>query len=343
MTAQVPFAPPRIPEPETGAGVIEGADAGVVEDARARQRRERRLGGALLLAAVIAAVLVASGGGGGGGGQHAGRQPAGSGNGAGPAHASATTSFPGAPATQKNGYGVSSGVCPLAPPNRYLPPRSGCVTVRHADVNGDGRPDLIIVYSRLSRQKLNWPSGTPPSFRHDFSAKAAFLRVVLAGGGSVTVKIVGADGTLNGSRNEAKAAAIDSVAHVNADPGDEIFLEVGRISSGATGVAYGFHDGRLIPAGVYLSYNGDSGVEAGFDCLPGNPPRLIQRYFTFVGPNELTRSWRETEVVYAWDGPKLAQLSKHTFKQLVALKFQPRDSLRSSETQIGTGCIHGVS
>jgi hypothetical protein len=272
-------------------------------------------------------VLIASGGGGGGGGQHAGRQPSGSGNGGGPAHASASTNFPGAPSTQKNGYGVASGVCPLAPPNRYLPPRSGCVTVRHADVNGDGHPDLVIVYSRLSRQKLDWPSGTPPSFRHDFRAKAAFVKVVLAGGGSVTARIDGVNG--------AKAAAVDSVAHVNADPGDEIFLEVGRISSGATGVAYGFHDGRLIPAGVYLSYNGDSGVEAGFSCVPGNPPRLIQRVSMFEGPNEFTRSWRETTVVYAWHGPTLVELSHHTFKRLVRLK--------ASETRIGQGCIHGVS
>jgi hypothetical protein len=343
VTVQVPLAPPPIPAPETGAGVIEGADAGVIEDARARQRRQRATGLALLLIAVVAGVLIATGGGGGGGGRQAGRQPSGSGNGAGPAHASASTSFPGAPETQKNGYGVSSGVCPLAPPNRYLPPRSGCVTVWHADVNGDGRPDLVIAYSQLSRRKLDWPSGTPLGFRHDFSAKAAFLKVVLAGGGSVTTHIVGGNEIRNGSRTPAKAASIDSVAHVNADPGDEIFLEVGRISSGATGVAYGFDDGRLIPAGVYLSYNGDSGVEAGFNCVPGNPPRLIQRYFSFVGPNELTRSWRETEVVYAWQGPKLTQVSKQTFKQLVALKFKPLDSLKSSETQIGTGCIRGVS
>ncbi len=276
-----------------------------------------------------------SGGGGGSGAQHAGLQPSGSGQGPGSAHASASTSFPGAPATQKHGYGVSSDICPLAPSNRYLPPHSGCVTVRHADVNGDGRPDLIIVYSRLSRKKLIWPSGTPPSFTHDFGAEAAFLKVVLAGGRSVTVRIHGVDG--------AKAAAVDSVAHVNADPGDEIFLEVARISSGATGVAYGFDDGRLVPAGVYLSYDGDSGVEAGFNCLPGNPPRLIQRYFSFVGPNEFTRSWRETEAVYAWHGPKLALLSKHTFKRLVSLKFAPLASLKSNATQIGTGCLRGVS
>ena len=237
------------------------------------------------------------------------------------------SSFPGAPATQPNGYGVSSGMCPLAPRSRYLPRRSGCVTVARADINGDGRPDLVIVYSRLSKQTVPGYPGEPPSMKREFEAQAAFLKVVLADGTSVTTRINGGNG--------AKAAAVDAVAHVNADPGDEIFLEVARISSGATGVAYGFHDGALVPAGVFLSYNGDSGVEAAFNCVSGNPPRLIQRYFAFIGPNEFTRSWREHEVVYAWHGPKLLRLSVHSFKRLVALK--------SSETRIGRGCIRGVS
>jgi hypothetical protein len=190
-------------------------------------------------------------------------------------------------------------------------------------VNGDGRPDLVIVYSRLSGQRLPANPGEPPSMRGNYSAKAAFLKVVLADGTAVTTRIDG-----------AKAAAVDAVAHVNADPGDEIFLEVGRISSGATGAAYGFHDGKLVPAGVSLSYNGDSGVQAGFNCVSGNPPRLIQRIFTFIGPNENTRSWRETQAIFAWHGPRLVELSHRTFKGLVRLK--------AGQTHVGPGCIHGV-
>ena len=319
MTVQAP--------PETEAALPE-IDAGVIEDARARQRRHRNVGVSLLLAALIAGALIAglSGGGGGGAGpDHVGRA---SGSGKGPAagQAAANTSFPGAPATQRHGYGVQTGACPLAPANRYLPPHSGCVTVRRADINGDGRRDLVIVYSRLSRKR--WPAfpDEPASMKHDFSAQAAFLRVVLAGGGpTLTSRITG--GT--------RAAAIDAVAHVTSDPGDEIFLEINRISSGATGVGYGFHAGRLVPAGALLSYDGDSGVQAGFDCLAGSPPRLIQRYFTFVGPDEFTRSWRETEVVYAWHGTRLVRLSKHTEARLVRVN--------SSETHIGAGCLRGVS
>jgi len=142
----------------------------------------------------------------------------------------------GPPSTQPDGYGVATDACPLAPPNRYLPARSGCVTVRRADVNGAGRPDLIIVYSRLGRQHPPGYVATTPPLRDEFVATGAFLKVVLANGTSVSTRINGTRGT--------RAAAIDSVARVTDDPGDEIFLEVGRISSGATGVAYGFHNGR---------------------------------------------------------------------------------------------------
>lgn len=119
---------------------------------------------------------------------------------------------------------------------------------------------------------------------------------------------------LRGGTRGTRAAATDAVAHVNDDPGDEIFLEVERISSGATAVAYGVHNERLVTAGVRLEYGGDSATETDFNCLPGNPPRLIQRAYELMGPT--IYGWRqETNVVYAWQGPKLVQGSKGTFKR----------------------------
>jgi hypothetical protein len=191
-----------------------------------------------------------------------------------------------------------------------------------ADVNGDGRPDLILVYSRLSRQHPpGYVLSTPP-LRDEFVPKAAFLKVVLANGTRVSTRIRG-----------ASAAAIDSVAHVNDDPGSEIFLEVSRISSGAAGVAYSFHDGRLVPAGVMLAYGGDSASRAGFNCLPGNPPRLIQRTYELIGPT-IDGWWRETNVTYTWHGPRLVQTAQRTFKR--------RGAVTASETSIGHGCTAGV-
>lgn len=250
--------------------------------------------GFLLAAVITAGALIA---GGGGGGQANGHQP--------------------------GGEGVATDACPLAPPNRYLPARSGCVTVRRADVDGDGRPDLVIVYSHLSRRHPAGYAGVvPPGLRRDFVAKAAFLKVVLATGTAVSTRISG-----------AKAAAVDAVADVSDDPGKEIFLEVQRISSGAAAVAYGIHHGRLTAAGVTLSYGGDSATKADFDCLAGNPPRLIQRAYELIGPT-IHGWWQETDTVYAWHGPKLVQISRRTFKR--------HGAVRILNEGIGRGCSVGV-
>jgi hypothetical protein len=214
-------------------------------------------------------------------------------------------------------------VCPLAPANRYLPARSGCITAIRADINGDGRPDLILVYSRLGGQHpYQYAGSVPSSVKHDFVADAAFMKVVLAGGGGASIKIDG-----------AWAAAVDAAARVTGTRRSEVFLEVSRLSSGASVVAYGFRDGRLIPAGATLYDGGDSAAKAGFDCLPGSPPRLIQRTFLLIGPT-IYGWWRETNVLYAWHGPKLVQTSSRTFKR--------RGAVPASDIGFGQGCTNGV-
>jgi hypothetical protein len=229
--------------------------------------------------------------------------------------------FPGAPHTQPNGYGVATGACPLAGPNRYLLPRSGCVTVRRAEIAGDGRPDLILLYSHLSHERAG-QLGLPVSLSRMYVATRAMLRVVRASGGGATTRVDG-----------AKAAAIVAVAHVNDDPGDELFIQVSQISSGANAVAYGFHDGRLVPAGVTLGYGGDSATKAGFDCLTGHLPRLVQRTFELIGPT-IYAWWKETDTTYAWHGPRLVKINERTFKR--------RGLPLASETDVGAGCIAGT-
>jgi hypothetical protein len=228
--------------------------------------------------------------------------------------------FPGAPHTQPNGNGVATGVCPLAAPNRYLPPRSGCVTVRRADIAGDGRPDLVLLYSRLSRERAG-QLGLPARVSKLYVATGAALRVVRGDGAVATARVDG-----------AKAAAIVAVARVADDPGDELFVQVSQISSGANAVAYGFDDGRLVPAGVTLSYGGDSATKAGFDCLPGHPTRLVQRTFELIGPT-IHGWWNETDVSYVWHGPRLVKIAKRAFKR--------RGLPPPSETDVGAGCVAG--
>jgi hypothetical protein len=321
MAVQTPPAPPASSDPTLEPGLA--PEDGVIEDARARQRRHRRIGWTLA-ALVAVGALIAAAGGGGGAGRHAGSRPFDSGSGAGPSHAGASKAFPGAPSTQPDGYGVETHVCPLGAPNRYLPPRSGCVTVRRADVNGDKRPDLILVYSRLgNRHPSGFVGGVPRSLRHDFVADAAFLKVVFADGATVSTRIAA-----------TPAAAIDAIAHVADRPGREVFLEIGRISSGATAIAYGLDGRRLVSAGVTPGYGGDSATRAGFNCFAGNPPRLIQRTFELDGPT-LSGWWRETKTTYVWHGPKLEQTGRRTFKR--------RGPVTGNDTGIGRGCIAGVN
>ncbi len=317
--------PPEIPPAPPDAWPE--VESGVIEDARARQSRHRRIAGWLLAATIAAGALIAAlgGGGGGAGGSGAGNAPGGHGAGGGAAHAAAGRPFPGAPSTQPNGYGVAGDTCPLAPRNRYLPARSGCVTVRHADIDGDARSDLVLVYSRLSRNHPCCYLREPAPPRHEFTAEGAFLKVVFPDGASVTRRISGTRLT--------RAAAIDAIAHVNGEPGDEIFLEVERISSGATVVAYGLHAGRLVPAGVMLESGGDSGYHAGFDCLTGDPQRLVQRSFLLIGPT-IYGWWKESEATYTWHGLRLVKTAERSFRH--------HGGPARGQISIGHGCTAGV-
>jgi hypothetical protein len=235
---------------------------------------------------------------------------------AGRAPALTSTGFPGAPHTQPNAYGVATGFCPLATRNQYLPPRSGCVTVRRAHILGNGHNDLILLYSLLGGTRAGRP-------RPMYEATEAMLGIMTPGANTIVTRV-----------DHAKAAALLAVAHVNNDRGDELFLQVSQISSGAAAVAYGFHDGSPVPAGVTLAYGGDSATKAGFDCLAGNHPHLVQRTFQLIGPT-IHQWWSETDVTYAWHGPRLVKIAERTFKR--------RGLPPARETDVGAGCTAGIS
>jgi hypothetical protein len=186
---------------------------------------------------------------------------------------------------------------------------------------GNGRQDLILLYSLLSHTQAGHlgATGSPTPV---YNATQALLGIITPGANPIETRI-----------GHAQAAALLAVAHVNNEPGDELFIQISQISSGATAVAYGFHDGSPVPAGVTLSYGGDSATKAGFDCLPGTPPRLVQRAFQLIGPT-IHGSWSETEVTYAWHGPRLAKIAERTFKR--------RGLPPTGETTIGAGCTRGI-
>src|SRR5439155_4095118 len=88
------------------------------------------------------------GSGGGGSGAKPGGSAAGGAAGQPGAHAQ-TQPFPDAPKSQRFD---EFGRCPVAAPSPYLPKHAGCLTVRRADVDGDGRTDLVLLYARLDRR-----------------------------------------------------------------------------------------------------------------------------------------------------------------------------------------------
>jgi len=298
MAVQAPARPPETPKPAES-----DIDAGVIEDARRRQRRQRVLAATLSAAVLIAGGLILGSSGGGasgdGGARHGvGQPPA---PGPSPGHSAATRPFPGAPASQPNPGGIAHDACFLAPANRYLPPWSGCVTVRRADLTRNGRTYLVLLYSRLSHTHFSSP-GAPASLSKEYMAKQAELRVIDPKGVSTTAAVRGGPG----------AAALLGIANVGQGSGEKIFIQVNEISSGSTANVYSLYHHRLTSAGVSLGYGGDSGVQAGFSCL--SRARLIQRVFIPLG-NLLTAPWKETDSTFAWRGPRLVKIAQHTYKR----------------------------
>ncbi len=312
------------------------------EEARRRRRRRWMAGTALAAGVAVSAFILSTGGGGGGGaGAAAHRHPSGGGAGASSGHASSSSGFSRAPSTQH--YSVAETACTVAPRNKYLPAWSGCVTARFADLAGNGRRYLVLIYSRLGRHAL---SGLPPRSTDPhqnvrlFPAGQAMLRVVTPVGRVVTTRLAYTTTQIKGADGPAarvRAAALVSIAHVNQDPGRVIFLQIGQISSGSTAVAYSLYHGRLISAGPFFGYGGDSATTGGFQCVAGNPPLFIQHGFQLIhGINgnhlPIYGWWKETTVTYAWHGPRLVQIAQDTTKRLVR-----------PTSRVGLGCRNGIS
>lgn len=193
-----------------------------------------------------------------------------------------------------------------------------------------------MTYSRLSHTGF----GSPPHMR--YPAEQAMLRVVSPDGHVTTTPIdfmtTPSNKTPAGVQ-KAQAAALISVSHVSDEPGKEIFLQTGQISSGSTALAYSLDHGRLVPSGVTLAYGGDSGAQAGFQCAAGDPPRLIQYTYALIRGIKAVRNsvhiygwWKVTTTTYAWHGPRLVKIAQSTHKRRVL----PHDS-------VGAGCLKGIA
>jgi hypothetical protein len=155
-----------------------------------------------------------------------------------------------------------------------------------------------------------------------YPAKQAMLRIVTPTGAIVTAAI-----------NGVRTADLFSLAHVSDMPGKEIFLQVQQTSSGAAYVAYSFNGSRLISAGVGFSAGGDSADANGFACLPGNPPRVIERNYQLIHGIKLVHEtifglWNEEVTNFAWHGLRLVVVSRHSFVRRLVPKRKRGHRLR---------------
>jgi hypothetical protein len=192
--------------------------------------------------------------------------------------------FPGAPHTQPGSWHLGGMVCPLASRNRYLPKRAGCVSVARGDVDGDGRQDLILLYGRLSRQRMS--GGFVPT--------GYTLEVVRASGGVLTAHVP----------QPLEPPTLLMIGNDNRLPGEDVWVHETHISSGELTGVYAFDGHRLRRAGGFW-FGGDSGVQFGFACSLRRAT-ITQQQFLFEGPG-INGRWQRTETTYRWVGARLVK------------------------------------
>lgn len=305
-----------------------GIEAGIIKDARARQRRHRTVG-SIVLALVIAAGWVTLGltGGGGGGG---GGSPTGGPSPAAPApavgHATGSKAFPGAPVTHPGSIDESGSACHRAPANRYLPRWSGCVSARIANVAG-GEPSLVLVYSTLGHHPyLDARKGTHDPY---YVAKQAMLRVVERTGQVLGTPIAPVD------RNATTVAVLLATARLARTPGEQMLLWTASVSNVNYAEIYSLAHGRLVVAGPTLQYTSRSPTSpSGFSCQAGTPPRVTQNFFNLDGHGDLFARYQQVSVTYAWHGPRLVRVSRNV--------TQHNHPVPPAQARVGATCLHGI-
>ncbi|HYB29396.1 MAG TPA: hypothetical protein VEF89_22485 [Solirubrobacteraceae bacterium] len=185
--------------------------------------------------------------------------------------------FPDAPASQSFTYGST---CPAAPANPYLTSPAGCLSVREADVDGDGQPDLVLLYTHPGVRLGNY----------HFT-----LKLFRASGGIVTVQLPAGD----------IPASFLLLRNVNVRPGVEIFIHTVHISTNEGMALYTWNGTTLQRAGTF-SYDGYelSTVQFGVVC---HAPKTIMAYeFSTNKPLPASqRVWKEFATTLRWVGPAL--------------------------------------
>ena len=156
----------------------------------------------------------------------------------------------------------------------------------HADLDGDGRADLIT----LGRA----------------SAGHGVITATLATGRRISVTTSTVAVTLPG---------LATVGNVDGRPGDELFVDSEHISTNEFIGVYTYWKGQLRLARTLPGYSAHPGLWAGMTCSARGSRHFITVH-QFV---EQRRNWTRQDTEYVWRGPSLALSATHPSQRISGL------------------------
>jgi hypothetical protein len=169
----------------------------------------------------------------------------------------------------------------------------------HADVDGDGRSDTVLLKA---------------------SATGGSLQVKLATGALISVKTASDAPFLPG---------LVAVGNVNGLPGVELFVDEEHITTDEVIAVYTFSGGRLIKAGALPAYGSDFGIRFGMSCRAAAGKHHIEDDLYQLIGSGLGRHWTLQRTSYEWRGARLRQIARHPTHSI---------STGPSRSQVGVHC-----
>ena len=170
----------------------------------------------------------------------------------------------------------------------------------YADVNGDGRPDLV-------------------TLRHVDASKGK-LTVMLARGGRLSVTT---------PSDAVWVPGLVAAGNVDGHSGEELFVDVTHVTTAESISIYTYWQAHLVKAGTLSAYGYDYGILYGLTCSAKGARHFITEHDFNLKFG--TDRWMRQDAVYVWQGAMLKRFARHA---ATLIKGQP------SPTLVGVRCGH---
>lgn len=161
----------------------------------------------------------------------------------------------------------------------------------HADVDGDGRPDLITLRKASQHQ-------------------GGLIRVALASGRRISVKT---------SMFAVFLPALVAVGDVDGRGGDELFVDVEHISTNEFIGIYTYWKGQLRLAATMPGYSAHPGLWAGMTCSARGVRHFVTVHQFVLTPSSQPHYWTQQDPEYVWQGPALKLYTTGPTRRLTGL------------------------